>query len=74
MEFHKATRSSTQGSCVLVAYDENLNQYLVKDSKNPEGCALAFTADEWEAFLDGVGQGEFTEAALRAAGRGESAE
>jgi hypothetical protein len=26
----------------------------VRDSKGPDGPALAFTADEWHAFLTGV--------------------
>jgi hypothetical protein len=31
----------------------------VRDSKNPTGPLLRFTADEWQAFLDGVQAGEF---------------
>jgi hypothetical protein len=31
----------------------------VRDSKNPEGLALRFTAGEWAAWLDGAKNGEF---------------
>lgn len=31
----------------------------VRDSKDPDGAALAFTPDEWEAFTAGVRGGEF---------------
>jgi Domain of unknown function (DUF397) len=32
---------------------------LMRDSKNPEGPALAFTEAEWRAFIAGVKDGEF---------------
>jgi hypothetical protein len=35
------------------------DQYLVRDSKNPDQAALSFTADEWTAFVAGVEAGEF---------------
>jgi hypothetical protein len=31
----------------------------VRDSKNPTGAALMFTATEWSAFTTGVRAGEF---------------
>jgi hypothetical protein len=31
----------------------------VRDSKDPDGPKLAFTADEWAAFTAGVKDGEF---------------
>ncbi|MGH2599998.1 MAG: DUF397 domain-containing protein, partial [Dehalococcoidia bacterium] len=31
----------------------------VRDSKNPDGPALAFTHAEWAAFVGGVQDGEF---------------
>lgn len=33
--------------------------YLVRDSKDPDGPTLAFTAAEWAAFIAGVKDGEF---------------
>ena len=32
---------------------------VMRDSKDPEGPMLRFTKAEWDAFLDGVHQGEF---------------
>jgi hypothetical protein len=31
----------------------------VRDSKDPDGPSLAFTADAWRAFLAGLRAGEF---------------
>ncbi len=31
----------------------------VRDSKDPDGAVLAFTRDEWTAFVQGAGDGEF---------------
>ena len=33
---------------------------LVRNSKDPGGPVLRFTFDEWDAFCDGVDEGEFT--------------
>ncbi len=33
--------------------------FALRDSKNPDGPVLLFTAFEWECFLDGVDKGEF---------------
>ena len=33
--------------------------YLMRDSKDPSGPALAFTTSEWKAFISGVKDGEF---------------
>ncbi len=53
-EFRKA-RASVSGACVEVARPiEEL--ILVRDTKQH---VLEFTPGEWEAFLDGVKQGEF---------------
>ena len=32
---------------------------LMRDSKDPDGPVLAFTEDEWRAFIAGVKDGEF---------------
>ncbi|GAA2694490.1 hypothetical protein Apa02nite_038400 [Actinoplanes palleronii] len=54
--WRKSSRCGTS-TCVEVAkVDEN---YLIRDSKNPEAAALAFTKAEWEAFVEGVNAGEF---------------
>ena len=46
------------GNCVEVA-DFDGGCRAVRDSKNPTGPALTFTATEWTAFTAGVRAGEF---------------
>lgn len=50
---------SPQGgnSCVEIA--DRHGGRAVRDSKNPTGPALTFTAAEWVAFMVGVRAGEF---------------
>jgi len=43
--------------------------YLMRDSKDPDGPKLAFTASEWDAFVAGVKDGEFDLVSLASAGR-----
>jgi hypothetical protein len=54
----KSSFSSYTGNCVEVAGLVG-NTILVRDSKNPSGGALSFTPAEWDAFIDGVRNGEF---------------
>lgn len=55
--WRKSTRSNSQAACVEVA---NLDGHrAVRDSKNPTGPALVFTAAEWSAFTAGIRSGEF---------------
>ena len=54
--WRRATRCASAG-CVEVAQDGE--QYLVRDSKNPERAPLRFTKPEWEAFLAGAREGDF---------------
>jgi predicted secreted Zn-dependent protease len=57
-DWRKSTYSSNGGNCVEVA--TNLPGIVaVRDSKDPDGPALAFTDDEWSAFIAGVRAGEF---------------
>jgi hypothetical protein len=50
-------RSCGNGACVeVIKIDES---FMVRESKNPDGPALAFTRAEWEAFTDGVKAGSF---------------
>jgi uncharacterized protein DUF397 len=44
----KSTRSNGQGECVEAATDGRT--VAVRDSKNPTGPAIPFTADAWTAF------------------------
>ncbi|MDA0637301.1 DUF397 domain-containing protein [Nonomuraea sp. MCN248] len=49
---------SNGGNCVEVA--ELSSGYRgVRDSKNPTGPTLVFTPGEWDAFINGVKDGEF---------------
>ncbi|NKY89626.1 DUF397 domain-containing protein [Nocardia veterana] len=54
----KSTRSDGSRNCVEVAFLSN-NVVGVRDSKNPTGPALTFSAAEWDAFTAGVTAGEF---------------
>ena len=57
-EWKKSSKSGGNGgSCVEVRRHEQAIQ--VRDSKDPEGPILRFTAKEWEAFLGGTKDGEF---------------
>jgi hypothetical protein len=55
----KSSRSApTGGNCVEVAFLAD-GQVAVRNSRQPTGPALVFTALEWAAFVDGAGDGEF---------------
>ena len=54
----KSSLSFSNGNCVEVASlaDGGVG---VRNSRDPGGSVLAFTPDEWHAFLGGVRNGEF---------------
>ncbi|GAB3208658.1 DUF397 domain-containing protein [Nocardia tengchongensis] len=54
----KSTYSQAQGECVEVAFLDS-GRVGVRDSKNPTDPALTFTPGEWDAFTQGVKDGEF---------------
>ncbi len=45
------------GECVEVAAQDGM--ILLRDSREPHGSVLRYTADEWRAFVRGVRAGEF---------------
>ena len=45
-------------ACVEVAFADD--QVLVRDSKNPEAAVLVFTHEQWELFMRGTTNNEFT--------------
>jgi hypothetical protein len=55
----KSSRSTpTGGNCVEVAFLPD-GQVAVRNSRQPAGPALVFTAPEWAAFVGGAAAGEF---------------
>lgn len=48
---------NSSGNCVEVA--ELRGAFAVRDSKDPDGGVLVYTAGEWSAFRDAVKAGEF---------------
>ncbi|MEV7780652.1 DUF397 domain-containing protein [Kitasatospora sp. NPDC088351] len=58
-QWRKSTYSGGEGgNCIEVA-DGVPNTVPVRDSKDPAGPALAFTADGWQAFVAGIRAGDF---------------
>jgi Domain of unknown function (DUF397) len=55
--WRKSTRSNGQYACVEVAVTDP--GVAVRDSKNRKGLVLVFFPQEWQAFTDGVRNGEF---------------
>lgn len=56
LRWQRAKRCASN-ACVEVATDGE--QFLIRDSKNPEIEPLRFTGAEWAAFLAGARAGDF---------------
>jgi Domain of unknown function (DUF397) len=57
LAWRKAQRSVGNGACVELAPVNGM--VAVRDSKDPDGPVLIYTAAEWHAFLHGAKSGEF---------------
>lgn len=57
VEWRRADACSADADCVEIAHTDDSIQ--LRDSKDPDGPVLTFTADEWRAFLAGAKAGEF---------------
>ena len=58
LDWVKSSLSFSNGNCVEVASLPD-GQIGVRNSRDAGGSVLAFTPDEWHAFLGGVRNGEF---------------
>ena len=57
MKWVKSSYSASQDECVEVATLPS-GGHAVRDSKDPDGPVLRFTADEWRMFIRRVKAGE----------------
>lgn len=55
----KTSSFSGGGNCVQVAQLPHGGSVIVRHSQQPDSGCLAFSAQEWEAFVAGVKAGEF---------------
>jgi hypothetical protein len=53
----KAQSSTANGQCVEIA--SAVGNIAIRDSKDPDGPILVYSASEFRAFLDGARNGEF---------------
>ena len=53
MNWRKSSYSAGQGNCVEVA-DNVPGIVAVRDSKNPSGPVLRFSAGDWQAFVSNI--------------------
>jgi Domain of unknown function (DUF397) len=59
MRWQKSRLSNPSGNCVELAALPDGAGVAVRNSRDPAGPALIYTADEIEAFIRGVAEGDF---------------
>jgi hypothetical protein len=57
--WQRSSQRDDAENCVEVAFIDDA--IAVRDSRDPDGPALIYTRDEWDAFIGGVKDGEFDE-------------
>jgi Domain of unknown function (DUF397) len=57
LAWRKAQRSIGNGDCVEIA--SRTGEIAVRDSKNPGGTVLAYSAGSWQAFTQAARRGYF---------------
>lgn len=55
----KSSHSNSENNCVEVAFLDS-GRIGLRDSKNKAGPALMFAPDQWDVFLGGIVDGEFS--------------
>lgn len=61
--WRKASRSVGNGECVEIS--SHLGRVSIRDSKNPEGPVLSYSAKTFQAFLDTAKRGDSGRSACR---------
>jgi hypothetical protein len=57
--WHKSSYSNGNGGACVEVADLDIGARAVRDSKDPAGAHLMFTATAWRAFTAAVRSGEF---------------
>lgn len=58
--WRKSSYSNSDGGSCLEVADEHVGVLPVRDSKNPSGPSLLFTAHDWSNFVDAVKSGDLS--------------
>lgn len=57
--WRKSSRSNGGGNADCVEIAELPDRIALRDSKHPAGPVLAFSSDQWRAFVGGIRTGQF---------------